>query len=156
MQHTILYAQWHLHTWFLGCGDSYIQLKHTSSTAKVWGDTDMVETPPAALRTLFPGLSVNICLEWLMDSLLTTEQCQLTDGSVHASWQDCRHFWVKRQPGRADERGITWKYPGPKCAWWIWPIFAKVMAAVLLRFEIFNCLVPLHQQTAIVIKPSIL
>lgn len=73
MQYTILYAHWHLHTWSLGCGESYIQLKHALSTAKVWGYADVVETPPAALRIPFLELSVNISLGPLMGSSLTME-----------------------------------------------------------------------------------
>lgn len=110
MQYTSLYAHWHLHTWFLGCGESYLQLEHTSSTAKIWGYVDTVETPPATLRIPFLELSVNTSLEWLMGSSLTTKQCQLTDGSLHAWWQDYRHLGVKRQPGSTNDSGVTWSY----------------------------------------------
>lgn len=35
-------------------------------------------------------------LEQSTGSLLTMQQCQLTDGSAHAWWQDYRHLLVKR------------------------------------------------------------
>lgn len=83
-----------MHTWLLSCAESYIQLIHTLSSARVWGYTSMVETPTATLRIPFLKLPV-ISLEQLMGSLLTMEQCQLTDGSAHAWWQDYRHLLVK-------------------------------------------------------------
>jgi len=69
MQYTIPYTHWHLHTWFPGSGESFIQLKNTSSTAKVRGYDDMVETSPAALRIPFLDLSAEVSLERLMGTL---------------------------------------------------------------------------------------
>lgn len=50
MQYTILYTHWHLYIWFLGCSKSYIQLKDTSSTVKVWVYADMVEIPLSCIE----------------------------------------------------------------------------------------------------------
>lgn len=56
---------------------------------------------PPQWRSLQPhrgslSWSSQLCLEQSTRSLLTMQQCQLTDGSAHAWWQDYKHLLVKR------------------------------------------------------------